>query len=123
ILGAAGASVAMILTIWCHRVLPDWLPAGFPRAGEVRLDARALMLALALSLGASQIFGLLPLWFVRRVTLTDALAEDGSSPTGGGLRTRTTRLRSAVLAGQVGIATILVVGAALVGRSLWALAT
>jgi putative ABC transport system permease protein len=122
-LGAAGAVVAMILTIWCHRLLPEWLPAGFPRAGEVMLDARALMLALALSLGASQIFGLLPLWFVRRVTLTDALAEDGTSPAGGGLRTRTTRLRSAVLAGQIGAATILVAGAALVGRSLYTLAT
>src|SRR4029077_17057021 len=65
LLGAAGAGGAMILTVWCHRLLPDWLPAGFPRAGEVTLDARALMLGLALSLGASQIFGLLPLWFVR----------------------------------------------------------
>ena len=89
ILGGAGAVGAMILTIWCHRLLPDWLPAGFPRASEVMLDARALILALALSLGASQFFGLLPLWFVRRVTMTDALAEDGTSPAGGGLRTRT----------------------------------
>jgi putative ABC transport system permease protein len=123
ILGAAGAVAAVMLTIWCHRLLPDWLPAGFPRASEVTLDARALILALGLSLGASQIFGLLPLWFIRHVTLTDALAEDGTSPAGGGLRTRTTRLRSAVLAAQVAVATILLIGAALLGRSLYTLAT
>jgi hypothetical protein len=65
---------------------------------------------LALSLGASQAFGLLPLWFVRRVRVSDALAEDGTAPAGGGLRTHSGRLRSAILAAQVGVATLLLGG-------------
>ena len=121
IVGAAGAAVAVILTIWWNRLLPDWLPDGFPRATEVSVDARTLLLTLALSLGASQAFGLLPLWFVRRVRLSDAMAEDGTAPAGGGLRTHSGRLRAAILAAQVGAATLLLVGAALLGRSLFAL--
>jgi len=121
ILGAAGAAVAVILTLWWNRLLPDWLPDGFPRASEVTIDTRALLLTLALSLGASQAFGLLPLWFVRRVRLADAMAEDGTAPAGGGLRTHSGRLRAAILAAQVGVATLLLVGAALLGRSLHAL--
>lgn len=123
ILGIAGAGAAVLLAYWWNRMLPAWLPAGFPRAANVTLDARALLMALALSLAASQTFGLLPLWFVRRVTLTDALAEDGGAPVGGGMRTRVARLRSAILVAQVAVAAVLLVGAALLGRSLYTLAT
>ncbi len=123
ILGLVGAVGAVALAFWWNRLLPTWLPAGLPRVTDIAFDVRALLLTLGLSVASSQLFGLLPLWFVRRATLTDALAEDGSAPTGGGSRTRVARLRSGILVAQIVATTLLLVGAGLLGRSMYTLAT
>src|SRR5207247_1390673 len=61
--------------------------------------------------------GLLPAWHTRRVNLVETLSEDGVAPIGGAMRSPMARTRALIMAGQVAIACILLVGAALLTRS------
>src|SRR5439155_23295019 len=66
---------------------------------------------------ASVAGGLLPAWHTRRVNLVETLSQDGVAPIGGALGTPMARMRGLIMAGQVAIACVLLVGAALVARS------
>lgn len=90
-----------------------------PRAGEVRMDARVLLFTTFVSVSVAIVVALLPLVRTRRVSgLSNALREGGANTAGG---RREGRLRGALLASQVAIAVVLLVGAGLIGRSLVAL--
>ena len=115
--GAAGLALAWLL----HRALPSLLPADFPRPDSVGVDAIVVAFALAASVGTGVAFGLLPVLRVRRLNPAEALAEDGTAPVGGGARSRLARARLLVIGGQVAIASVLLVGASLLGRSFLAL--
>ena len=111
--GAAGLALAAGLQQW----LPSLLPAGFPRLDAVALDMRVLSFALAVSVLASLACGLLPAWHTRRVNLVETLSEDGVAPIGGAMRSPMARTRALIMVGQVAIACMLLVGAALLTRS------
>ena len=121
LVGVAGGLAGLLLAFWLHRLLPILLPADFPRAADVAIDWRVATFALALSVGASLLFGLLPSLFAWRVTLVPALVEDSLAPVGGGLRGFVARMRAGILAGQVAIAVMLLISAALLSRSFIAL--
>ena len=57
----------------------------------------------------------------RRLDIIQSLADDGPAPVGAGMRTPAARLRAAIMAGQVAVACVLLIGAVLLGRSLQAL--
>jgi predicted permease len=119
--GIAGGVVGMALAAALHRLLPWALPADFPRAADVAFDGRVLLFAVAVSLAASIACGLLPAWFARRVDLVGALADDGSAPVGAGLRSPTARARTIIMAGQIAVSCVLLIGAVLLTRSFVAL--
>jgi predicted permease len=115
--GAGGLGLAWAL----HRVMPTLLPADFPRGTELGLDMPVVVFSAAITIAASILFGVLPALRVRRLNLMDALAEDGTSPAGGGARTRVARARLLAMTAQVAIACMLLVGASLLVRSFYAL--
>ena len=117
--GAAGIGLAWLL----HGALPSLLPADFPRAGDLALGARVVAFAIAVSMLTGIAFGVLPAWQARRVNLVESLAEDGTAPVGGRGRSRTARMRMAIIAAQVAIACVLLIGASLLGRSFVSLVT
>jgi predicted permease len=122
-LSAIGGALGLALTVVLLRVLPSLVPSGFPRVDHVALDARVFAVAAALTLLVSLAIGLLPSRLARRLRLTSALAEDGSAPIGQGLRTSGARARGFIIAAQVAIAAILLVGGALLSKSFSALLT
>ncbi|PYV18323.1 MAG: hypothetical protein DMG07_04100, partial [Acidobacteria bacterium] len=120
IIGAAGGAAGLALAAALHRALPALLPADFPRLDAVTIDARVLLFAVGLSLATSVACGLLPAIHARRVNLVESLSEGGSA-SAGSTRWQTARARTVIMAGQVAVACVLLVGAALVTRSLLAL--
>jgi putative ABC transport system permease protein len=114
ILGVAGAKLLI-------SAFPAILPADFPRLGDISLDWRAGLASTAATLTAITACAVVPALQARRINLVLSLAEDGFAPVGGGARTRIARLRAVIMAGQVAIACVLLIGAALLGRSLQAL--
>jgi predicted permease len=121
LLGLAGGAVGFALTLLLHASLPNLLPADFPRLDGLGIDAWVLAFALVVSVTTSIALGLLPAKRARAVNLVGALAEDGTAPVGAGLSSRTARARGFIMAGQVMIACVLLVGASLLGRSFLAL--
>jgi predicted permease len=115
--GAAGLALAGLL----HQALPLVLPADFPRLADIRLDWRIAAFALAISLAASLGPGALVALQARRVRIVESLAEDGIAPAGATTRSRAARARALIIAGQMGIACTLLVGAVLLTRSFVAL--
>jgi predicted permease len=63
----------------------------------------------------------LPAFEASRVDVMHALAEESAASTGGAWRSRAARLRAVVMGAQVAVACLLLVGAALLGRSFVAL--
>ena len=121
LLGLVGGAVGLAGAAWLHRILPAVLPADFPRASEITLDLRVVVFALVVTLVASVAFGLLPALNVRRANLVEALTEDSLAPIGGSTRTRTARARALIMAGQVAVASVLLIGASLMIRSFVAM--
>jgi putative ABC transport system permease protein len=121
LLGLLGGLVALVVAGWMHRVLPSLLPADFPRLGEVSFDRRIQALAILLSVAAGLAFGLLPALHATRRDVVPVLVEDSLAPVGGSMRAPLARARALIMAGQVAIACVLLVGGLLLLRSFTAL--
>ena len=116
-LSIAGGCAGLLLALLVHRALPSLLPPDFPRIQQLGLDRAATAFAILVSVVAGALFGIVPVARVRRLNLVASIADGGSSPAGVGVRTRAARGRLLIMAGQVAIACVLLVGAALLARS------
>jgi len=121
IVGVSGGIAGFAVAVMLLRLAPSILPADFPRLDSVAVDMNVVALVAALSLATSIVCGIMPASQARRLNLVEALAEDGAAPVGGGVRTRIARTRALIMSGQVAVACVLLVGAALVTRSFAAL--
>lgn len=121
VLGAAGGIGGFAIAAALHQALPSLMPSDFPRMDDVAVDWRVAVFAAAASMLASLVFGLLPARLATRRTLVRALVEDGQAPVAAGLRSHAGRMRAMVMAAQVAVAALLLVGASLLARSFTAL--
>jgi predicted permease len=115
--GIAGLLVAMLI----NRALPSVLPADFPRINDIAIDVRMAGFAFAVSLLASISFGIVPALQARRLNLVGGLVDDAGAAGGGFGRSATARTRAVIMAGQVAVACVLLVGASLLIRTFVAM--
>ncbi len=121
VMGVCGSALGLASARLLLDVLPAILPPDFPRVGEITLDWQVAVAATVTTLLAVATSGLVPALQARRVDLVQSLSDDHLAPVGGGLRTPTARLRTAIMAGQIAVACVLLIGAGLLGRSLQSL--
>ena len=117
VVGLSGGGAGVALTLMLDRMLPSMLPADFPRVGEIAISLPVLLFAVTVSIFTSIACGLLPALSTRRIDLAGALAEEGAGAAAGAWRTRSARVRTTIMAAQIAVASLLLVGAALLGRS------
>src|SRR4029450_4788559 len=108
--GVAGAGVAMVGVRALLALAP---PGRIPRHGEIGVDAAALALALAVSLGTGLIFGLIPAIRATRSSVRDALAATARTMSG-----RDGRLRGALVVAEIALALVLLTGGGLMVEGL-----
>jgi predicted permease len=82
----------------------------FPRAAEVQLDGRVVLVSLGLSLAAGLFVGLFPLAGISKIGINDALHEESRTGTTG---KKSRGVRQLLVAVQIGFAFALLVGAGL----------
>ncbi len=111
ILGVALASEGV-------RVLVAMAPTWLPRLHAIRLDGRALLFTTAISVFTGLIFGVFPAAQASKLTLADSLKNVTRGGTAGGARNR---LRAVLVAGQLALALMLLIGSGLLIRSFLAL--
>jgi predicted permease len=120
VIAGTGAIAGLTLAMMTLRLLPALLPADFPRLGDVAVNLPVVSFALVLAIAASVAGAVMPATVTRRLDLTYALAEESAVPAAGG-RLPSARLREAIMAVQVALACVLLVGAVLLTRSFVAL--
>jgi predicted permease len=112
--GAAGLIVAA-LALHAIRVIN---PGNIPRIDAIRLDGHVLAFTFAVSILTGVLFGLAPALRAARVDINATLKAGGRSTQGeGGLGSTRRRLRGLLVAGEVAISMVLLVGAGLLIRS------
>jgi putative ABC transport system permease protein len=107
--GTCGLAVA----VFAVKSLRVMLPPTVPRIDEISVDATVLGLGLLVSLASGLFMGLAPAARASRVVLTPSLAQQGkgvSGPSGA-------FVRHAIVVAQMALATMLLVGAALLLQS------
>ena len=112
--GVAGLGVAM-LALRAVRIIN---PGNIPRIDAIGLDGTVLSFTFTVSVLAGILFGLAPALRAARVDLISVLKAGGRNTQGeGGLGFSRRRLRSFLVAGEVAISLVLLVGAGLLIRS------
>jgi len=114
VLGLAGGASGVALAVAAVGALVSASPPGVPRIEQAELDSAALGFALAISLASSVIFGMAPLLRATRRDLEPVLREAGRAP---GMALRRDRVRTGLVAGQIALALLLLVGAGLLIRT------
>ena len=115
LLALVGGLVGVGLAVAMVRVLVAAAPPDVPRIDAATIDPLVLLFAFAISLGVALIFGLAPALHAGQSDPQLALAEGGTRAAGGRSGTRARRLLVAV---ELALSVILLVGAGLALRSV-----
>ncbi len=117
LLGLAGGAAGVLLAFWSVGALAGLGPAELPRAQDVRIDMPVLLFALAISVLTGVLFGMAPALRSARVDPAEALKGTSRSTDSYSRQT----YRSALIALEIALAFALVMGASLLGKSLFQL--
>jgi putative ABC transport system permease protein len=115
LLAASGGVLGVLAASWGVAAVVAAAPSNLPRLGEVAVNLPVLAFSCALSLAVAAFLGVLT---ARRATsrqLQSALAAGGRGRSGG---PGSQRLGRAIVAAQLAMTLVLLVGAGLLGRSL-----
>ena len=114
VLAVAGALLGLGLAAAALRLLVTIDPTSLPPLAPIRLDLTVVLFTLALGVITTLVFGLAPALRTLHVNLVEWLREGGQATVGG----KRQRLRGALVAIEVALAVVLVIGAGLMIRSL-----
>ena len=118
LVAAVGGVAGSLVAFWGVQLLLSVSPASLARAEEVGFDPLLLGFALATTVLTGLLFGAAPAWRASRVDPTEVLHEGARGNTGGrGSR----RVRDILVAGQVAVALVLLIGAGVLMKSFVAL--
>lgn len=112
--GASGV-VGLCLAVVGVRALVRAYPASIPRTGELAVDLPVLLVAFGLSTAAALLFGFVSLGRRRTSGMAAALKEGGRGASGGWRQSA----RRGLVVAQVACAVMLVIGAALLVRTVY----
>lgn len=117
LLSLAGGALGLLVAAWLSEVLMRAIDDGqLARGLSAGLDGRVLLFTFGLSLASGLIFGLVPAWRVTRGDMTPALKDQSAATSASHAQTR---LRKGLVAAQVALTMLLLVGAGLLTRTLW----
>ena len=116
-LALAGGLVGLLFAYGAIRLLVRLAPAGLPRREEIALDPIVLLFALAVSIVAGVLFGLIPVLRFGTPSMA-ALKEGGRASSDGPSRNRT---RNALVVAEIALALVLLIVSGLMLRTFVAL--
>jgi len=116
LLGLSGGLLGLLFAVWATDVLLAMLPESMSlaNANGITIDGNVLAFTVVVSLGTALLFGLLPAWRASRPDLSDTLKEGGRSVSSSLSRNR---MRAALVAGEIAVALMLLIGAGLLVQS------
>ena len=116
LLSLAGALLGLAVAHWGLDLIRGGMPPEVERYvvgwKEIRLDGRAMLFTIAAALASGVVAGLIPAWQSSRPNLASALKEGGRTSAGRGRH----RLRGVLVATEMALAVVLLIGASLMVR-------
>src|SRR6476661_8923537 len=113
LLSVAGGALGLLLACGCLELLVRFVGRFTTRAAEVRISTEVLLFTLAISILTGLIFGSIPA-LAQRLNLVTSLKEGSANAT---VKASGVRLRNVLVAGQVALSFVLLIGAGLMVRS------
>ncbi len=117
VLACAGGALGLGLAVWGVRAINATLPAGVLPFPTVTMDSTVVVFTFGVTVLTGLLFGLAPAWSMARTELTRSLKQADRTSAGRGRAF----VRNGLAAAELALATMLLVGAGLLGRSLLAL--
>jgi len=114
VLTVAGAALGLLLAQWGLKALLAANPSSIPRSAEIGIDPMVLLVTTAIAVGTSMIFGLAPLFHLSEGAVAAVIKEGGTRSTPSAARHQ---VRRGLVAAEIALAVMLVVGAGLLVRS------
>ncbi len=103
--------------LFCARkFLLQFVPESLPHLNDISISWGVLAFAIVVSVAAGTIFGLAPAWLTSRLNLTATLRQQGRGSNGSRQRSR---LRHALVIGELALSLVLMIAAGLLLRSFW----
>ena len=103
--------------LFCARkFLLQFVPESLPHLNDISINWGVLAFAIVVSVAAGTVFGLAPAWLTSRLDLTTTLRQEGRGSHGS---RRRSRLRHALVIGELALSLVLMVAAGLLLRSFW----
>jgi putative ABC transport system permease protein len=116
LLAFVSGCVALLTVVWLKSALLKFAPPDLPRLNEVTISASVLFFAFLVSILTGIIFGLAP---ALQGASPNQIASLREGSRGSGSSKRQMRVSSALVASEVALSLILLVGAGLFLRSFW----
>jgi predicted permease len=120
VLTVVGATLGLLLARYGLAALLAANPDSIPRSAEIAIDPMVLLFTSVVAVFTAAIFGLAPLLHVSQNAVAAAIKEGGTRSTANATRHR---VRRSLVAGEIALAVMLVVGAGLLLRSFKNLTT
>ncbi|HLW53937.1 MAG TPA: ABC transporter permease [Candidatus Angelobacter sp.] len=112
LLSLLGGGLGLALAAWALRPALAALPDALPRAQEIELSVPVLLFTFVLAVGVGILFGMAPALKNSKADLQGELKQGGRTSSGG------QRMQSALVVAQMALTLVLLVGAALLLRTL-----
>lgn len=118
VVAALGCAASVAAAHWLVSALVAWIPFDLPSSTPIRVDSAVLAFAVAVALMTALLLTIVPVVSARRVDTQTALRSAGRGAGGQAVRGRT---RNLLVIAEVGLSTVLLVGAGLLVHSLYRL--
>jgi putative ABC transport system permease protein len=113
-LSCSGGLVGLLATWWSVRAMNHWLPPNTLPIPTVEVDSHVLLFALGTTVLTGLVFGIVPALRTAKVKVDEVLKTGGRAGSGG-IRTR---MRNTLVAIELALATMLLIGAGLFIQTL-----
>jgi putative ABC transport system permease protein len=111
-----GGLIGFAVLFGARKFLLQFVPETLPHFNDISINWGVLAFAIVVSVVAGTIFGLAPAWLTSRLDLTTTLRQEGRGSNGSRKRSR---LRHALVIGELALSLVLMVAAGLLLRSFW----
>jgi len=113
-LSLVGGTAGLAAAYWAVHLMNTSLPLNLLPVPDIPVDSAVLLFALAVTAATGLLFGMAPAWQAARMDLNSVLKEGGRSSLGAARPL----LRNGLVAGELALATVLLIGAGLLLESL-----
>lgn len=113
-LSCIGGLAGLLATWWSVRAMSHWLPPNTLPIPTIEVDSHVLLFALGITVLTGLIFGIVPALRTAKVRVDEVLKSGGRGDSGG----MRTRMRNTLVAIELALATVLLIGAGLFIQTL-----